>query len=275
METRFVLEPVWSWALVTLVASALLLLVLVTYPPRVRHLPLRTRRILIGLRLFAALLLVVAMLRPELRFTERLKSETTLAILVDSSRSMTTQDGANDVTRRQAALQRLAASQQQFEALSKLTTIRYFDFDSELRPLDQAPQPGNPQAEAAPGEQSAIGHTLESLERQLQGERLIGALLLSDGAQRALPPLDGDPRSAATRLAQVPVPLFPVPFGESAVTGNSLNIAVQDLSVSPVVSVKNRVPVAAKIQVDGHRDQEFTVQLLVEDRTGLTSDQDG
>jgi uncharacterized membrane protein len=275
VETRFVLEPVWSWPLATLVATVLLLLVLMTYPPRLRHLPVRSRRFLIGLRLFAALLLVVAMLRPELRFTEHLKSETTFAVLIDSSRSMTTPDGPNNVTRRQAALQKLATSREQFEALGKLTTIRYFDFDSELRSLDQVPQTGSPPAEAANGDQSAIGHTLESLERQLQGERLIGALILSDGAHRALPPLDSDPRSIATRLAQMPVPLFPVPFGESAVTGNSPNIAVEDLTVSPVVSVKNTVPVSTKIRIDGLPEQEFTVQLLVEDRTGRTSDQDG
>ena len=275
METRFVLEPVWSWPLATLLAIALPLLVLATYPPRVRHLPAGTRRFLVGLRLFAALLLVVAMLRPEVRFIEREDSQTTFAVLSDASRSMTTPDGPGGITRRQTVLQRLAASSKQFDKLSELTTMRYFEFDSELRSIDKAPTVGNPDDEAATGKQSAIGHTLESLERALQGERLLGALILTDGAHRALPPNDADPRSAATRLAQVPVPLFPVPFGASAITDSALNIAVEDLTVSPVVSVKNVVPVSAKIQVDGAPDQQFAVQLLVEDRSGRPADQDG
>ena len=275
VETRFVLEPVWSWPLVTLVAIALPLLVLATYPPRVQHLPVSTRRFLIGLRLFAAALLVIAMLRPEIRFIEREDSQTTFAVLTDASRSMTTPDGPGGITRRQAVLQRLAASSEQFEKLSELTTIRYFDFDGELRAIDTAPAVGNPNAETAAGEQTAIGHTLESLEQALQGERLLGTLILTDGAHRALPPVDSDPRSAATRLAQVPVPLFPVPFGASAVTDSSLNIAVEDLTVSPVVSVKNVVPVSAKIQVEGAPDQEFAVQLLVEDRSGRPTNEDG
>jgi len=275
VETRFVLEPVWSWPLVTLLAIALPLLVLATYPPRVRHLPATTRRLLIGLRLFAAALLIVAMVRPEIRFIEREESQTTFAVLTDSSRSMTTPDGPGGITRRQAVLQQLAASSEQFKRLNDLTTIRYFDFDSELRSLDEAPAVGSPAAEAAAGEQSAIGHSLESLERTLQGERPIGALLLSDGAHRALAPIDSDPRSVATRLAQVPVPLFPVPFGASAVSDSALNIAVEDLTVSPIVSVKNVVPVSAKIQVDGAPDQAFAVQLLVEDRSGRPANQDG
>ncbi|MBI1313932.1 hypothetical protein GC176_21775 [bacterium] len=275
METRFVLEPVWSWPLVTLAAIALPLLVLLTYPQRVRHLPPRTRRFLISLRLLAAGLLVVAMLRPELRFTEKKASQTSLAVLLDSSRSMTTPDGPGGITRREAALERLTASSQLLEKLGSLTSIRYFDFDSELRALNERPAADDKAASAAAGEQSAIGYSLEALERDLQGERLIGALILSDGAQRALPPVDSDPRSAATRLAQVPVPLFPVPFGASAVSGSTLNVAVEDLTVSPVVSVKNVVPVSAKIHVEGAANQEFAVQLLVEDRNGRPADQDG
>ncbi|MHC4878944.1 MAG: hypothetical protein ACYTGL_21035 [Planctomycetota bacterium] len=275
METRFVLEPVWSWPLVTLAAIALPSLVLLTYPQRVRHLPPFTRRLLITLRLIATALLIIAMLRPELRFTERKESQTTLAILTDSSRSMTTPDGPASITRRQDALLRLSENRELLKELGELTSIRYFDFDSELRSLSDRPAADDQTALNAAGNQSAIGHSLESLERELQNERLLGALILSDGAQRAIAPVDSDPRSAATRLAQLPVPLFPVPFGGSAVTDSSVNLAVEDLTVSPIVSVKNVVPVSAKIRVDGAPNQEFVVQLLVEDRTGRASDQDG
>ena len=70
MTTRFVVEPAWSWPVVALIAIGLVTLVLLTYPPRVKHLPIRTRRLLIGLRLAAAVLLIFAMLRPEIQYSE-------------------------------------------------------------------------------------------------------------------------------------------------------------------------------------------------------------
>ena len=70
MSTRFVVEPAWSWPVVVLIAIGLVTLVLLTYPSRVRHLPIGIRRTLIGLRLVAALLLIFAMLRPEIQYLE-------------------------------------------------------------------------------------------------------------------------------------------------------------------------------------------------------------
>jgi hypothetical protein len=47
---KLIFEPVWSWPWVVLAIACLAILVLSTYPRRVRHLPTFTRRLLIGLR---------------------------------------------------------------------------------------------------------------------------------------------------------------------------------------------------------------------------------
>ena len=60
---KLVLDPIWSWPLVAIVIGGLLAMVLVTYPPRIRHLPPFYRRLLLGLRLLAAVMLALAMLR--------------------------------------------------------------------------------------------------------------------------------------------------------------------------------------------------------------------
>ncbi|MCH7688100.1 MAG: hypothetical protein IH899_15705, partial [Planctomycetes bacterium] len=54
---KLVFDPVWSWWLVAVVVGGLLAMVLLVYPQRVRHLPGFYRRLLIGLRLAAVLVL--------------------------------------------------------------------------------------------------------------------------------------------------------------------------------------------------------------------------
>jgi len=246
---------------VVLAATGLLGLVLLTYPPRVRHLPVRTRRMLIGARLAAALLLVFAMLRPEVQFVETDTKSAVLLVAGDSSRSMTTPDGPGGVTRREALVRLLQSNVDRFTQLRdelKLD-VRLFDFDNDIRPVDEA-------TSEAPGKMSAFGNVLAALERESQGNRTVGIILLTDGAQRVAPPFDSDaPRTVARKLGELQIALFPVPLGESDIAEAGLDIAVEDLAVSPIAFVRNTVPVNAKIQVLGGEGRHFNVELLIED----------
>lgn len=268
METRLVIEAVWSWPVVLLVAAGLPLLVLLTYPPRVRHLPKLSRRLLIGARLFAVALLLFAMFRPELQVTATDSKSGSLIILGDSSRSMTTPDGPGGITRRAGLIRTLENSADTLTTLRKRIDVRYFDFAG---PMASAESP----AAAAGGEQTAIGAALEQILKDAAGQRVLGIVLMTDGAQRALPPLDTDPRGTARRMGAMQMPVFPVPFGESAISQAGLDIAIEDLSVSPVTFEKNIVPVTARVRATGAQGQRFAVQLLVEDRLGRRPDESG
>lgn len=249
-----------------LVSAGLLLLVLVTYPPRVRHLPARTRRLLIGARLAAALMLIFAMLRPEIQFVETDTQSATLLIAADSSRSMTTPDGPGRITRREALVRLLQSNAERFAQLRDdlELDVRIFDFDNEIRSVEEA-QPD------APGKMTAIGTVLTALERESQGDRTVGIILLTDGSHRVAPPFDADsPRTVARKLGQLQIPLFPVPFGESDIAEAGLDISVDDLAVSPIAFVRNTVPVTAKIQVMGGEGRRFKVELLIEDPSDPT-----
>jgi len=266
VSTRFVVEPAWSWPVVVLIAIGLVTLVLLTYPPRVRHLPIGTRRTLIGLRLVAAALLIFAMLRPEIQYSETDTRDAVLYVLGDKSRSMTTPDGPGGKTRRETLATTLSGSKDRFEELRKLLEIHYFDFDSQLRPAEL----NGPQL-APDGDWTAIGYSLDELLKESQhGKQVIGIVLMTDGAQRAVAPFDMAPQTAARRFQDIQVPVFPVPFGESDVAESGLDIAVEDLAVDDLVFVRNSVPVDARIKVSGAEGRRFSVQLLVEDRTGRT-----
>lgn len=266
VETRFALDVVWSWPVVALVAAGLLGLVILTYPPRVRHLPTWTRRLLIGARLAAALMLIFAMLRPEVQFVETDTQSAVLLVAADASRSMTTPDGPGRITRREALVRLLQSNAERFTQLRDdlELDVRLFDFDNELRPVD-SPKPD------APGKMTALGTVLASLERESQGNRTVGIIFLTDGSHRVAPPFDSDaPRTVARKLGQLQIPIFPVPFGEPNIAEAGLDIAVEDLAVSPIAFVRNTVPVTAKIQVLGGEGRRFKVELLVEDPTDPT-----
>lgn len=273
MDTRLVAEPVWSWTVVTLVALALPALVLLTYPKRVRHLPKKSRRFLIGARLAAALLLIVAMLRPEIQVTETDTKSAVMLVAGDASRSMTTQDGPGGVTRREALVRTLAENRDRFSEIGELLDIRYFDFDSLGRPGDLTTE-GQPET-VAEGKETAIGELLKLMIREAQGQQVVGLLLMTDGAQRTIDPNATDPRTVARELGQLQIPVLPVPYGEAGLTSDALDVAVDDLSIAPVVFVKNTVPVAATVRISGAAGRKFTVRLLVEDRTGVGPLQSG
>ncbi len=256
-----IFEPIWSWPVAVLAIIGLLGLVLLTYPQRVRHLPTGWRRALISLRLAAAVVLALSMIRPAIQWSETDKKSLALFVLFDDSRSMNTADGPGNSTRRQAGIKTLAKCKSQLEKLGEELEVRYFDFDKELREVK------TPQA-TAEGEQTAIGAVMEELLHQTQSQRLAGIILISDGAQRAVAPYDIDPRAMARRLGELQVPVHTVPIGASGLDKTAVDLAVEDLLVESVVFEKKLVRVEVNIRVQGAANRDLIVRLLVEDRQG-------
>lgn len=264
---RLAFDPVWSLPVSLLTAIGLIVFVLLTYPRRVRHLPPIWRRVLVGLRVLLALTLAFAILRPEMQWTRKSRKAAMLAVLADSSRSMQTPDGPGSKSRRELLVKTLHDAQPTFDQLKKEMEVRLSDFDREPRAVEKLDV-------AAPGEQSAIGFALESVLREAQASGLSGILLHSDGAQRALPPHEVDPRAIARRLGELQIPIFPIPYGTTGTSDTSLDLIVEELLVDPYAFVKKTVPLRAKLRVLGAAGKKLTVRLLVEDvrsRDGLKS----
>lgn len=265
---RLALDPVWTWPVSVLVAVGLVVFVLLTYPHRVRQLSPGWRRILVGLRLAAALALALSILRPEIQWTKKERKAATLVVLGDRSRSMQTPDGPANAKRRDVLLTTLKDAEPTFEKLRREMEVQYLDFDREPHAAT-SPDP------TAPGEQTALGFVLESVLRDAQGKGLSGILLHSDGAFRALPPHDLDPRTVARRLGELQIPIFPVAYGTSTVSDSALDVIVEDLLVDPYAFVKKTVPLRAKLRVLGAAGRKLTVRLLVEDPKTRVRDDTG
>ncbi len=257
-------NPIWSWPSVLLTAVGLIALVLRTYPPRIRHLPPLWRRLLLGLRLLVAFVLILAMFRPELRQQDEDDDERrVMLVLNDASRSMQTRDIAGGASRRESVQQTLKSVDGLFTDLKDIVDVRFFDFAKELTPTDTV-------TADAEGEQTAIGHILDEALKTVDRDDLAAILVLSDGMQRALPPVDGDPRRIAEQIASHPVrrvPVSTIGFGSEVLEGAS-DLAVEEINVASEVFVKTTVPVTGRIRATGAAGRSLTVRVLLEDRSG-------
>ncbi|MGE4004254.1 MAG: glutamine amidotransferase, partial [Planctomycetaceae bacterium] len=266
---QLIVEPIWPWPIVSLIGAGLVAVVLATYPARVRHLSAARRRALIGLRLLTAIMLVFAMLRPAVRFSETDTQSAEMVILTDQSASMATPDGPGGITRRAALLRTLSEAAGPLARLEEQVDIRFIDF-AELTSVVEHP------GDVADGNYTAIGAAVDELRQEDTGRRLVGVVLMSDGAQRAVAPNDVDALSAARQFAeQIGVPIHPVPFGTSDLSTAGLDLGVEDIVGDAVTFEKKTVPFRVQLRLLGAAGRTVTVRLLQEDRTGKRSGESG
>ena len=250
-----------SWLLWAVVAFVLLALLAVG-PGKQRTTP-RRRWTLTALRAGAILVVLFAMLRPTLVYTQKTPLAASILLLIDLSRSMTVPDEVNGQTRYQAMQRTLDEARPVLGQLADRFEIKAYGFDRDVRPLEitggRIALPATPD-----GDQSAIGQSLDTVLRQQAGDRLMGAFLLSDGAQRALPPNTMLPQQAANQLRSRGDPLSTLRFGRSAGLGQAKDLAVKDLLANDQVFVNNELTVRGRVRVDGFANRPVNVRLLFE-----------
>jgi uncharacterized membrane protein len=263
---RLSFYPVADSYLLVLAAALVLLGLMAFGPPRSKTTP-RRRFVLAAIRLAVVAMIVLAMLRPTLVYTEMKKQAATLVVLADKSRSMSVPDGTAGKTRYQALQQTLAEAERPMRQLGDEFEIKAYGFDAEARPA-QVARGKIALPESPDGQQTALGSVLEDVLRYEAGKRLLGVILLSDGAQRAFAPRDAPPQSAAARLKHLGCPLYTFALGKSRGLGQARDVAVKELLVNPQVFVKNELEVAAQVQVTGYLNRQVAVRLMVETAPG-------
>ncbi len=130
--TTLALEPIYgSLFLAFAVSVAVIAVILVVTPPTENP---QHRRWLIALRLIAASVLLLAVLRPALLRTDNRPADAALVVAVDTSRSMTLPDGdgGDRWTAQTEAWRKLAAG---IAELDQSLVIRLLAYDSTARKL--------------------------------------------------------------------------------------------------------------------------------------------
>ncbi len=207
------------------------------------------------------------MLRPTLVYTHTEKQAATLVVLVDQSRSMTVPDAVGDKTRWDALRLTLTDAAPALAKLQNEFELKAYAFDSDVHEV-RAEKGAIELPDEPAGRQTAIGAAIDEVLRREAGKRLLGVVLLSDGAQRAFAPHDLPPQIAATRLKRLGYPMFTFPFGQSRGLGEARDVAVKDLVVSPNVFVKNELAITGDVRVDGYVNIDIPVRVLFETSPG-------
>ena len=254
-----------SYLLVAVLAG--LLMTLLGLAPRGRTLSRGRRAALTALRFGVIVLIILAMLRPTLVRTEVRKQSATLAVLVDQSRSMTVPDGIGGKTRWEVLRGAIEEAEPALGKLAEDFELRAYAFDADAQSLEteggRIALPESPE-----GGETALGHALQEVLRREEGKRLLGVVLLSDGAQRAYAPRDLPPQTVAAQMRRRGYPLLTVPLGQSRGLGQAQDVAVKELSVNESVFVKNELAIGARVRVDGFGGREIPVRVLFESMPG-------
>jgi len=264
--TQFSFYPVGGSYLLVAIAALVLLGLLALGPGRGRMGRWR-RAVLIGLRIGVIVTVILMMLRPTMIYTQRSKQSATLIVLADNSRSMSVRDAIGEQTRWDVLRRGIEDAEPALAELAKDFELKVYTFDAEARAVSvedgQIPLPDTPE-----GKQTAIGFALEEVLRREAGKRLLGVILLSDGAQRAYAPRDLPPQTAAGRLKHLGYPLFTFPLGQSHGLGSEQDVAVTRLTVNQSVFVKNELSVGGEVRVDGFVNRQVPVNVLFETSPG-------
>ena len=216
------------------------------------------------LRAAVIAMVLLAMLRPTLIYTETKKQPATLIVLADQSRSMSVPDSVGNKTRWDALRGALADAAPALAKLQREFELKAYVFDADVHEVraekGKIELPDKPE-----GQQTAIGAALADVLGREAGKRLLGVLLLSDGAQRAYAPHDLPPQTAAKRLT---CKMFTLPFGQSRGLGDAQDLAVKDLVVNPDVFVKTELTIHGEVRVDGYVNVNIPVRVLFETSPG-------
>lgn len=224
------------------------------------------RTALLAIRICVLLLLLVAMLRPTRVYTTTKQQSAVLMLMLDLSRSMTLPSTIEGKSRWQLQRETLSKLEEQLADLSEDFDLRIYGYDDRLHPIQM--ESGRLAIPSDPsGDLTDIGTTLhEAVQREL-GKRLMGAILLGDGAQTAFAPQVEVPE-AGRELARLEYPLYTVVFGPTGDVAQARDVSIENMPEQYTVFVKNELVVKGALRVRGYVNQSIPVELHARNSRG-------
>jgi uncharacterized membrane protein len=195
--------PVLPWVLLIILGAVGVVGIVFAYR-RVTAVPVRTRWMLATVRAVALLLVMLALLRPQLVVSSAVPQRNVLAVLLDDSRSMRLTD-LGDSTRLATVQQTFGDSSEIAAALGEQFVLRYFRFAADARPTSNA------SALTGSGTRTDLATALDDAREELAGVPVAGMLVVSDGADNG----GTDLGSALLALKARRIPVFTVGVGLS------------------------------------------------------------
>lgn len=229
----------------------------------------RSRGVRIGLaavRLALSGFVLVLLNRPVIALTQSRVEPSVLAILVDDSLSMRIADvgadavadageGASVVSRLAAVTDLLSADNAKLvRTLAGTHRLRFYRFDEDAAAVSTSTTQPVPAFEAL-GQQTQVAQSVETVLRDLQGQRLAGVVVLTDGR-------DQPRQSVAAAIDAVKdfgTPIYPIPVGSDRPLRN---IELQQVSAQDAVFAKDITNIKATVRVTGPAAGPVVVHLI-------------
>jgi uncharacterized membrane protein len=241
----------------------------------------RPARISLGaLRALLLLFLIGLLNRPVLTLGQSRTEPSVLAILVDDSVSMRVRDAGGPadrpVSRLEAATQLLSSEDRKLlRELSRRHVVRLYRFDQDAYALETVlaePDGADADPDAAPeadaleqlkpqGQHTQLLRAVDTVMHELQGQRLAGVVVLSDGRQTPTQPV----AEALATIKDYGVKVYPIAVGSDQVPSN---IEVQSISVQETAFKGDIVNVRATVRAAGVPPDRPIVMQLRDQKTG-------
>ncbi len=221
----------------------------------------RERKVRIALACvrIALIAMVIALLnRPVLSLTQSRTEPSVIAIMIDDSLSMRIKDIKDKDDQLEARLDAVtnllsADNAKLLTDLSKVHQVRFYRFNGDAVAIQSSTTQPVPQIESS-GQKTQVATSIRTVMRDLQGQRLAGVVVLSDG--RDMP--QQSIASAIDDLKDFGVPIFPVPVGSDQALRN---VEVQQVSAQDSIFLKDIANIKSMVRVTGPPGQSVTVRL--------------
>ncbi len=281
---RLSYDPLYDSGMIGVVVTLLVIALLFLITPRGVS---RTRRaILLGLRGIAAIALLLVLLRPSLVRTDNRPAAATLAIAIDTSRSMTLASGdqsagdssqtvssevgiAGAENRWQQQQRVLAALADRIASLDDHLNVTLYRYDAQSERLISGPAGDFPASLIAlksigpDGMLTDLSAPLEAAVAASRGTPLAGITLLSDGTQTLQSqPGAADPLSTARLVAAIGVPLWTVSLGPPATMSRLQDVAVQTLPETYRMFTGNETEINFEVQTLGYENTPIELSVV-------------
>ncbi|MEW5768664.1 MAG: hypothetical protein AB1797_13820 [bacterium] len=238
MDLRFSLT--WSPWIVVGITMAALGLAVFSYQKTSRPISNQTRTLLILLRSLTILVLIFAILAPVLTLSTKTKELPKLAVLIDTSESMSIEDEI--IPDQEGPKSRFETARQIIENLLKGAGDKY---RIEILGFSSSPSPFDPAKSSPQGKETRLYYSLKEVSNRPERGNPAGILLLSDG-------LETD-KIDETRPPRGLPPVYTVGFGGAR---SVKDIKLTEVEANEPAYLNREFPIEVKIETSGYPGEE-------------------
>lgn len=213
--------------------------------------------LLAGIKALVFICLLMFLLNPTIGFVHKMFEKPSVAVLIDSSKSMTIKDGPEAQERIEQLKKYITDSGIAKNALDEdfEYDLRFFTFDDQIRSIE-APEIERIKPE---GMFSRLDTALKVSAQTIKDKNPAGIVVLSDGRADS----EYDVETVVDRLG---IPVYPVVFGKDEEVSSYKNVGIVSVDRPKFSEIDKTLPVKVVIKNTGYNNEQVKVLLKEDDK---------